>query len=275
MTVFFVYRENGEKMTDPNKAAIIIGNWKMYHTVDSSLSFLKTFALLVLNVSSKVYLAVPFTSIAPMVEEAKNSNIVIGAQNMHDATEGAFTGEIAAQMLKDAGAKFVILGHSERRRIFNEDNAFINRKVKSALSDGLQAVLCIGETQQQREEGQTQQVLDTQITECLADVKAEQMANVIIAYEPIWAIGTHQPATPEIAEEAHKHVREVIAKIFNYEIAKNSSILYGGSVKPNNAANFLEQQDVDGLLVGGASLNPETFFQIVDCQKNNLIVDKE
>lgn len=258
-------------MTNPNRTVIIIGNWKMYQTIDTSLAFLKTLLPLVSDASCEVYLAVPFTSIAPMAAQTKETKVIIGAQNMHDASEGAFTGEIAAKMLENAGAKFVIVGHSERRRLFNEDNAFINRKVKRALVDGLQPVLCIGETLQERQAGTTQQVLHSQLSECLAGVPSEQMARLIVAYEPVWAIGTSQPASPEEAQAVHHQCRESIEQMFTNEVAQKISILYGGSVKPDNAAAFLDQSDIDGLLVGGASLSPETFNQIIHCQRANAL----
>lgn len=258
-------------MTNSNRQTIFIGNWKMYHGIDASLSFLKTFEPLVHDEAAcRIYLAVPFTSIAPMAEAVKDTPIVIGAQNMHDASEGAFTGEIAAEMLLSAGAKFVIVGHSERRRLFNEDNSFINRKVKRALQDGLQPVLCVGETLEERQAGQTEQVLEKQLSECLEGVTAEQISTMILAYEPVWAIGSDQPATPEQAQEAHHQCRALIEKTWDSSAAKKISILYGGSVKPDNAAGFLDQSDVDGLLVGAASLSPETFSQIIKCQSTSL-----
>lgn len=253
-------------MTDASRQEIIIGNWKMYHTVDSSLAFLKAFIPLVQHTPVEIYLAVPFTSIGPMAELAKDTRICIGAQNMHDASQGAFTGEIAAKMLLEIGARFVIIGHSERRRLFHEDNAFINRKMRRALIDGIQPVLCIGETLEERENGQTEQVIRTQLTECLADLPLDKLPNAILAYEPVWAIGTHQPATPEMAQAVHHQCRTLLTEICGDDVAQKMPILYGGSIKPDNAATFLDQIDVDGLLVGGASLTPETFSQIVNCR---------
>lgn len=255
---------NGTDMTSEERPVVIVGNWKMYHTIDTSLDFLKKLIPLVSEAVCKVFLAVPFTSIGPMAEEAENTNVVIGAQNMHSAAEGAFTGEIAGRMLKEAGAQFVIVGHSERRRLFHEDNAFINAKVKRALTDGLQPILCIGETAEEHEEGKAAEVLKTQLTECLKDISPEKLGSMLIAYEPVWAIGTDQPATPESAQERHHLCREIIAEIGSKEAADKMCILYGGSVKPDNAKALLEQQDIDGLLVGGASLNADSFSKIVN-----------
>ena len=252
-------------MTDSSRPTVIVGNWKMYKTVEESLTFLRELAPLIANASNRVYLAVPFTAIKPMAEEAKKiSQIVIGAQNMSDVSEGAFTGEISAFMLKDVGAQFVILGHSERRKIFHEDNAFINKKVKKALEEKIQPILCIGETLEERESKKTEDVLKSQILECLLDVSADQLDGLLLAYEPVWAIGTSLPATPEIAEEVHQLCRRVVSEKWGADVAEKIVILYGGSVKPNNAGVLLSQADIDGLLVGGASLSSTSFSQIVN-----------
>lgn len=243
---------------------IIVGNWKMYKTAKEAVRFLKEFAPLIKNAIAKTYLAVPFTVIEAAAKHVKEDSISIGAQNMHDATEGAFTGEIAAEMLLEAGAKFVVLGHSERRKLFHEDNAFINRKVHRALLAGLQPILCVGETLAQREGGETAELLVSQISEGLTGVTAEQLERIILAYEPVWAIGTHQSATPEMAEEAHQICRNAIAKVWSEESAKKISILYGGSVKPETSLALLREPDIDGLLVGGASLSAENFSKIVN-----------
>ena len=197
-------------------------------------------------------LAVPFTAL----QAAQGSEIEIGAQNMHDAAEGAFTGEISANMLWDAGATFVILGHSERRHLFGETNAFIHRKVVRALEEELQPLLCIGETEEERAHGRTADVLKRQLDECLKGVDPEK---VMIAYEPVWAIGTGKTATPEIAEEAHQQIRAHLG-----ESGKGVAILYGGSVKPETMKPLMQQPNVNGVLVGGASLDVETFAKIVN-----------
>jgi triosephosphate isomerase len=251
-------------MEQSQRPQIITGNWKMHKTIEEAKDFVNQLAPLTKNSSSKIYLAVPFTAISPLVKEGENTLITIGAQNMNDASEGAFTGEIAGRMLKEAGAKFALLGHSERRRLFNENNALINRKVKQALEVDLQPVLCVGETKKEREEGQTQEVICRQITECLADIKPESLQSLILAYEPVWAIGTGENATPEMAQEAHRFCREVLASLLTPELANQIVIQYGGSVTPSNSHDLLSQPDIDGLLVGGASLSLESFSKIVN-----------
>lgn len=242
---------------------IITGNWKMYKTIDQTADFIKALAPLVENSSDEIFLAVPFTVIQTAVQAAKGTKLVIGAQNMNDATEGAFTGEIAAAMLKDAGAQFVVLGHSERRRYFHEDDAFINRKLKRAVKDGLRPVLCVGETLQEREENKTQESVKKQLTQGLADLASTELTNLILAYEPVWAIGSGLYATPQEAEEMHLFCRQVLAELFDPDFAATIPIQYGGSVNALNAKILMEQPDVDGLLVGGASLSLESFSQII------------
>lgn len=256
-------------MNQEHRKSIIAGNWKMYKTISEGLDFLNEFIPLVLDSQEDVYLAVPFTLIKPVADliKTKNSPIVIGAQNMNDASEGAFTGEIAGKMLKDAGAKFVILGHSERRHLFHESNELINKKVKRALLEGLQVILCIGETKEEREGNNTEEILKTQLKDSLKEVSSEQLSQVILAYEPVWAIGTDLPATPEIAENTHRYCRELVSQVWGEQVGNQIIIQYGGSVKPENAKQFMEQPDIDGLLVGGASLSPETFAKIVNYQK--------
>jgi triosephosphate isomerase (TIM) len=251
-------------MTSANRPVIIAGNWKMYKTIPEAEAFVQELIPLIKNSPAKVYLAVPFTIIQSASALAKGSPLVIGAQNMNDASEGAFTGEISAKMLKDAGAQFVILGHSERRRLFHESDAFINKKVKRALTDGLQVILCVGETKDQREAGKTHEVLTTQLEEGLRDVKLEQLNPLVIAYEPVWAIGMPQPAGADTAEEAQSFCRQLIGEKWGQDLAAQSIILYGGSVKPDNAKDFLEQPDIDGLLVGGASLSVQDFYKIIN-----------
>lgn len=255
-------------MTDANRPVVIAGNWKMHKTIEDALEFIKELIPLVKEATAQVYLAVPFTAIQPAAEAAKESNIHIGAQNMHDASEGAFTGEIAADMLKEAGAQFVLLGHSERRRLFNESNAFINKKLQRAFLEHIQPILCIGEDLKERQEGKTQEILSTQLSQCLADVQPEQFSTLMIAYEPVWAIGTDESATPEMAQESHRICRQYIAETWGESIADKMTILYGGSVKPENAKALLEQPDIDGVLVGGASLSVEAFSKIVNTQNS-------
>lgn len=254
-------------MKQTERPVVIVGNWKMYKTIKEALAFIKELVPLVKNSTAKIYLAIPFTAIKSAAEAAKKTNIVIGAQNMHDVSEGAFTGEVAAEMLKEAGARFVILGHSERRRIFLETNSFINRKVKRALAEGLQPILCIGETWEERQEGKTAEILKTQLSECLEGIEKEQIEKIIVGYEPVWAIGTDQTATPDQAQEAHALCRSFILELADEAIAQRTIILYGGSVKADNASVLLDEPDVDGLLVGGAALSADSFSKIVNFNK--------
>ena len=245
---------------------IIAGNWKMYKTIEEAKTFVETLTPLLEKSQVMVYLAVPFTAIHATSQLVKklDAPIAIGAQNMHDVSKGAFTGEIAAPMLKEAGAHFVILGHSERRHFFNESDCFINKKVKRALKESIQPILCIGENLTQREKGETQEVLHMQLLESLKDVSSEDLAKIIFAYEPVWAIGTGKVAHPDDVEMVHTYVRDVIAENFGTEVADHIVIQYGGSVQPDNAVALLSQPNVNGLLVGGASLSAETFSQIIN-----------
>lgn len=249
-----------------SRPVIVAGNWKMYKTVEEALDYVETLAPLLKKSQAGVYLSVPFTAIFPTAEKVKElkAPIAIGAQNMHDASDGAFTGEIAARMLTEAGAKFVILGHSERRRLFNESDALINNKVKQALASNIQPILCIGETLEQREAGQTEEVLKNQLLQSLEEIAASELSKLILAYEPVWAIGTGNVATKEEAEQAHHFCRTVVAEKWGEEVASQLVILYGGSANPENATDLLSQENVDGLLVGGASLVPASFYQIIE-----------
>jgi triosephosphate isomerase len=213
--------------------------------------------------TAKVFLAVPYTSISAAARAAKGSEVWVGAQNMHDAGEGAFTGEIAALMLKEAGASFVLLGHSERRSIFKETNEFICRKVTRALKDDLIPVLCVGETEKERKAKKTKEVLCRQIEECLEGIPKEEIGKLILAYEPVWAIGTGQVATGKIIQEAHEICKEALMDLFGKRKGALIPVLYGGSVKPENAKEILAEDLVDGLLVGGASLNVDSFAKII------------
>ncbi len=238
---------------------IIAGNWKMHKTGQEAANYIEMLAPLLKESQVEVLLAVPFTAIETAAKAAEGTPIVVGAQNMNDASEGAFTGEIAVSMLREAGAQFVLLGHSERRHIFHETNLFINKKVKKALAGGIRPLLCIGETYEERESGRAEEVLDEQLNESLREV--DDLQDLILAYEPVWAIGTGHTATPEMAEERHAYLRERIG---------DQLILYGGSVKPANAGELVAQLNIDGLLVGGASLDPETFSQVVQSCKSSI-----
>lgn len=245
------------------KPPIIIANWKMHKTIEEAKQFILRLAPKIQKVSCRVLIAPPFTAIAASAEAAKNTNIVIGAQNMHDAKEGAFTGEISSSLLINAGAGFVILGHSERRQIFHETDTFIHYKLKQAIKNKLIPILCIGETQKQHEAENTHEVLVNQINKALEGFSAEELTHCILAYEPIWAIGTGKTATPELAQKVHRNIRSYIARKWGNPLAQNLPILYGGSVKPNNIIDLLKELDIDGALIGGASLDEEMFAQMV------------
>jgi triosephosphate isomerase len=247
----------------------VVGNWKMYKTSREATDYIETLLPLVAKSQVNLLLAVPFTSIAPASHFAKGSSLVIGAQNMNDAREGAFTGEIAALMLKEAGASFVILGHSERRLAFGETDLMIHKKLVRALQDDLQPILCVGETLEQREKGETEEVLALQLNTAFASLPSEQIGKVVVAYEPVWAIGTGHSATPKLAQKAHAHLRSILTELFGKKQAQAISIIYGGSVKPNGVSHLMAEKDIDGVLVGGASLDPETFAMIAtNCLKN-------
>ncbi|HCJ83176.1 MAG TPA: triose-phosphate isomerase [Parachlamydiales bacterium] len=244
---------------------IIAGNWKMYKTIREAEEFIFNLTPLIQKSVAEIYLAVPFTALQGAALAAKEKgSILIGAQNMHDELEGAFTGEISARQLRDAGAAFVILGHSERRHLFQESDAFIQRKVKRAFSLNLKVVLCIGEKESERDEGKTEAVLKKQLDGSLKDVRAEELQGVILAYEPVWAIGTGQTATPEMAGETHSFCRSYLFERWGKEAADRIRILYGGSVKPDNIAELMAQPHIDGALVGGASLKIESFAKIIN-----------
>lgn len=247
-----------------NRPKMIVGNWKMYKTIGETVDFVKGLASLAAKSSASVGLAVPFTSLKGASDAAQGTNIKIGAQNMHDAVEGAFTGEVSSRMIRDVGAHFVILGHSERRLLFHESSDWINRKVKRAIQDGLVALVCVGETLQEYQQGNTTTVLRKQLSESLAGLTHEQLKRLVIAYEPVWAIGTDKTATPEIASKMHSFCRDFVAQQWGNERAQDLQILYGGSVKPANSAMLMSQPDIDGVLVGGASLSLDSFSQIVN-----------
>lgn len=247
-----------------SRATVIAGNWKMYKTIAETQRYIEELKPLIKGVKNLVYLAVPFTALHAASEAAKGSSIVIGAQNASEHAEGAYTGEIAVDMVKEAGAKFVIIGHSERRKFFHEDDATANKKVKKVLEKGLQPIMCIGETLEMRENGETEEVLQRQLLHGLEGISGTHLAGMIVAYEPVWAIGSGKHATPHIAEETQRFCRGVIEKKWGKAVADKLIILYGGSVKPENAQELLKQPDIDGLLVGGASLSAQTFSQIIE-----------
>lgn len=241
---------------------IIIANWKMYKTREEALDFIYSVSQAVPSkdlVESVV--CAPAIMLRDLVKR-QGDNVRIGAENMYYEEEGAFTGEISPKMLTSTNVEFVILGHSERRMIFKEDDALINKKVLSALEHGLKPILCCGETLDEMESGKVEEVLTKQLTEGLKSVKKEDLAKIVIGYEPVWAIGTGKSATAEIAQSRCKYCREVIAGLYGME-AEKIRIVYGGSVKPENIADFLKQPDVDGGLIGSASLNPQKYLDMV------------
>lgn len=245
---------------------VIVGNWKMYKTIEESVDFIEKLTPLVSESEPFVYLAAPFTALQATSKASEGTKIVVGAQNMNDATEGAFTGEVAASMLLDVGAKFVILGHSERRQLFGETSSFVNKKVKRSLAEGLKPIVCVGETLEERESGKTEEIVMQQISESLEGISTEELEKILIAYEPVWAIGTGRTATPKEAQEVHAFQRHHIGEVWGKVAADKIGILYGGSVKPANARELMQQNDIDGLLVGGASLSPESFGSIINYQ---------
>ncbi len=256
-------------MAKKTEKCYLVGNWKMYKTIDQALEFIDKIIPLTENANCNVMLAVPYTAIKTLAEKVQNTNIIIGAQNMNDAQEGAFTGEVAASMLKDAGARFVLIGHSERRQLFHESNAFINRKVLRALECDLQPVLCIGETYEEHQDNKTHDIIKTQLTECLQGCKIEAAKTLMVAYEPVWAIGSGLAATTEVVESAMSQCAETLTEIFDAKSAKGIPLLYGGSVSPTNAQEFLNSDEIDGLLIGSASLSADSFAKIISLRQNS------
>src|SRR3989338_5399388 len=250
---------------------LIAANWKMNKTVKESISFVKEFEKIVNEKDVDIVICPAFTSLNVVANEIKNSSIKLGAQNMHFEDSGAYTGEISSLMLKEIGCEYVILGHSERREFFGEDDTLISKKVASALKHSLKPILCVGETFEQREKGRAKEVLENQLKGCLADVTKEQMKNVTIAYEPVWAISRGNPnvkaATKEDAEDAHKFIRGLLSKMYGSSTAKTVRIIYGGSMKPENAKELLSLPDIDGGLVGNASLDAKSFYEIIKSAK--------
>jgi triosephosphate isomerase (TIM) len=244
---------------------IIAGNWKMFKTLSESTDLLNGLiaAMPVLPSNITVVVCPPFTSLGAAAELLKNSPVALGAQNMSPFDEGAYTGEVSAKMLLSVGCSYVILGHSERRQYFSESNELINQKAKKALAAGLRPIVCVGELLSEREAGVTFQIVSTQIKGVLLGISPDDMARVVIAYEPIWAIGTGRTATPQQAQEVHQHIRKLVAQQYDWSLAERLVIQYGGSVKPDNAAEILAQNDVDGALVGGACLKADSFASII------------
>jgi triosephosphate isomerase len=243
---------------------VIAGNWKMYKTPTESVAFLEAFLPLVEgHERDEILLFPPFTSLAAAIAGAAGSNVHIGAQTMHWMNEGPYTGEISPTMLMSIGCRHVLLGHSEQRMYFNETDERVNLKLKAAINHGLTPIVCVGETLTEREDGRTEETVRGQVRHALRNVTAAEARRLVIAYEPVWAIGTGSTATPEIAAEAHGIVRHELANCCGEELAESTRILYGGSVKPDNVNTLMAEDGIDGALVGGASLVPETFAKIV------------
>jgi len=244
---------------------LIAGNWKMYKSIAETEQFFREFLPLVADSTHcEIAIAPPFTAITKAVKAARGSRVAISGQDVYWEKQGAFTGEVAAPMLAEAGCRFTIIGHSERRQYFAETDDTVNKKIRAALAAGLESIVCIGELLEEREAGQTEAVLRRQVDGGLAGLTAEQLTRIIIAYEPVWAIGTGRTATPDMAGEAHRFIRALAATRFGKEAAAALRILYGGSVKPDNIKGLMAQPDIDGGLVGGASLDPRGFAVIVN-----------
>lgn len=246
---------------------VIAGNWKMNMLPGEAIEFITELTPLVKDTNNEVILCVPYTDLFYALLTAQGTNIKIGAQNMHFEESGAYTGEVSGKMLKAINVEYVIIGHSERRQYFNETDETVNKKVKSAFANGLKPIVCVGETLEERESGKTAKIITKQTELALEGLTNEQVKNTIIAYEPIWAIGTGKTATSEDANNSIKEIRNKIAEIYGTEVAEEVIIQYGGSVKSSNAKELFSTSDIDGGLVGGASLKAEEFSKIVNFDK--------
>lgn len=246
---------------------VIAGNWKMNNDRQATVKLIEELKPLVKDATCEVVVCVPFTDLETAVKATAGSNIKVGAQNVHWAKNGAFTGEISADMLKDLGVPYVVIGHSERRQYFGETDETVNQRVKAALAADLKILLCVGELLEQREAGITNEICSLQTKIALTDVSKEDLKNIVIAYEPVWAIGTGKTATAEQAAEVCAYIRSVVADIYDAEAASHLVIQYGGSMKPDNAPELLGKEDVDGGLIGGASLVASDFAGIVNAAK--------
>ena len=246
---------------------VIAGNWKMNMLPNEAIKFIEDLEPLVKETQNEVILCVPYTDLFYALLTAQGTNIKIGAQNMHFEENGAYTGEISGAMLKSINVEYVIIGHSERRQYFSETDETVNKKVKSAFKNGLKPIVCVGETLEQRESGETNKIITNQVKLALQGLTEEQVGKTIIAYEPIWAIGTGKTATKEDANNSIKAIRNKIAEIYGQKVADGVIIQYGGSVKSTNAKELFEMSDIDGGLVGGASLKAEEFSKIVNFDK--------
>jgi triosephosphate isomerase len=253
-----------EQLMHPKRKPIIAGNWKMNMTAPQARDLAGKLVPLVAGVKDReIVLGPPFTSLPAVAEAIRGTNIVLAAQNLHWEDKGAFTGEISADMLLDSGCKYVIIGHSERRQYFGETDEAVNRKTMQALKKGLLPIVCVGETLAEREAGKLNEIISRQVTGGLKDVSSDDMKKIVIAYEPVWAIGTGKTATPEQANEVHAVIRQKVKALYSADIADGLRIQYGGSVTPDNVSRLMAMPDIDGALVGGASLKPDSFAALV------------
>jgi triosephosphate isomerase (TIM) len=254
------------------RTPFLAANWKMHKTVHEAVVFVKEFRSMVKDFDDvEIVVAPPATAVHAVAEAARNSNVGVSGQNLYWERQGAFTGETSGDMLREAGADYVIIGHSERRRLFGETDETVSRKLVAALGAKLTAIVCIGETLDEREANQTLEVLDRQIKVGLDGMTSEQIAGLVIAYEPVWAIGTGRNATPEQAGEAHAHIRQRLRQWFGADAAEACHVIYGGSVKPDNIHDLIALPDVDGALVGGASLEIRAFYDIVARSRKSAV----
>lgn len=243
---------------------IIAGNWKMHKTISEGVAFIDAVKNEIVNTDIEALVCAPFTLLPSLVEAAKGTNVKIGAQNMHFEDKGAFTGEVSADMLLDLGVTHVIIGHSERRQYFGETDETVNKKALKALSKGLTPIVCCGETLEQREAGETKALCKMQIEKAFEGISASDAPKVVVAYEPIWAIGTGKTASSQDANDVIAYIREVLEAVYSDEVSEEIRIQYGGSVKPSNIEEIMNEADIDGALVGGASLEPSDFVQLVN-----------
>ena len=246
------------------RKVVIAGNWKMNKTPDEAVALINEIKPLVADADCDVVACVPYIDLFAAMEAAKGSNVKIGAENCHWAESGAFTGEVSAKMLKTIGVEYVVIGHSERRQFFGETDVTVQKRVRAALDNGLKVILCVGELLEEREQNVTMEIVRMQTKIALLGVSEAELDNIIIAYEPVWAIGTGKTATSDQAQDMHAHIRNVIAEKYGVELAQEISILYGGSCKPSNAKELFAKPDVDGGLIGGAALEAASFIGIVE-----------
>jgi len=251
-------------MTLTNKKPFIAGNWKLNKTVSEALEFISSLKEACQGITEAEIIAIPpFTALSSVAEHIQDSPITLGAQNFFWEDNGAFTGEVSASMLVDVGCSYVLIGHSERRQHFEETNKTVNKKIQAALSNGLTPIFCMGESLEERESGKTKEKIESQILEGLEDIGTEDSRKIVFAYEPIWAIGTGLTASPDQAEDVHNFIRNILAEKYGNDVSSCAIILYGGSVKPDNTFSLLSEKDINGALVGGASLKADSFAEII------------